>query len=146
MYHYLECGLPKIWLENGYQLHETPYGESLAIDDLAGLHQAIGRSLARKPKLTGAELRFMRKEMGLSQKRLAEMLGSSEQTVALWERKGKISPIADRMTRLIYLEQIDGQAKIAEIIDRLCAMDQIEHEERLVLSASQDYGWNPLAA
>jgi putative transcriptional regulator len=56
MYHYLECGLPKIWLENGYQLHETPYGESLAIDDLAGLHRAIGRSLARKPKLTGAEL------------------------------------------------------------------------------------------
>src|SRR5690606_8297361 len=90
MYHYTESGLRNVWLANGYKIRNVGGEDAVAIHDVDQLHQVIGRSLARKPHLTGTEFRFLRKEMGLSQKRLADMLGSSEQTVSLWERRGRI--------------------------------------------------------
>ena len=90
MYHYTECGLQKVWLENGYKLHKTPHGKGVSILDVAGLHHMIGRSIALRPRLTGAELRFLRKELDLSQRNLATLLGVSEQIVSLWERQGRI--------------------------------------------------------
>jgi putative transcriptional regulator len=144
MYHYLECGLPRVWLANGYTIHQTPYGEGVSIHDLAGLHRVIGWQMSQQPRLTGAEFRFLRKEMGLSQKRLADMIGTSEQTVALWEKRGKMPKTADRMTRIIYREQQDGNVKIAEMIERLCQLDEAEHA-KLVLESLED-GWHQRAA
>ena len=30
MYHYRECGLRNVWLANGFEQHETPYGPGVA--------------------------------------------------------------------------------------------------------------------
>ncbi|MEG0379379.1 MAG: helix-turn-helix domain-containing protein, partial [Eubacterium sp.] len=50
--------------------------------DVEGLHRAIGINLVtHKPRLSGAEVRFLRKEMNLSQNGLAEILGVSVPTV-----------------------------------------------------------------
>src|SRR4051812_470100 len=81
MYHYTECGLQKVWLENGYTVTQTPYGKGVSIRNVSGLHRLIGRALSQRPGLTGAELRFLRKEMELSQGALADMVGVSEQNV-----------------------------------------------------------------
>lgn len=43
-----------------------------------GLHRAIGHTLAHKPHLSGLEFRFLRKELGLSQAALAELLGYAD--------------------------------------------------------------------
>ena len=68
MYHYRECGLRNVWLVNGYDEHDTPYGLGVAIHDLEGVHHAVAHGLVSKGgKLTGAELRFLRQEMGISQ-------------------------------------------------------------------------------
>lgn len=40
-YHYLESGLPNVWLANGFTVHETDYGSGVSIDDVAELHQVI---------------------------------------------------------------------------------------------------------
>ena len=86
-YHYTGCGLDNVWLCNGYTLHEDAYGQSVSIDNLDSLHRAIGSFLADKAApLTGAEARFLRIEMDLSQKRLGELLGRDAQTIALWEK------------------------------------------------------------
>lgn len=77
----------------------------------------IGRSLAQKGHLTGTEFRFLRKELDLSQHRLADLIGTTEQTVALWEKRGKIPKTADRMLRAIYLETIDGNVKLKEMTE-----------------------------
>ncbi len=74
--------------------------------------------------LTGAELRFLRKEIGLSQKRLADLLGSTEQTVSLWERGRRMPKAHDRLVRVIYLESLDGNVKMREMIDRLIDLDK----------------------
>jgi putative transcriptional regulator len=134
MYHYQECGLRNVWLANGYDQHDTPYGAGIAFHNVGGLHRAIARDLiAKGGKLTGAELRFLRKEMGLSQAKLAHMLGNEEQTVALWEKRGGQPKIADRFIRAIYREQQEGNAHIQEMIDRLIDSDAEDSEARLVL-------------
>ena len=124
MYHYTECDLQNVWLANGYTIRKTPYGRGVSIHDVEGLHRAIGSALARKPRLTGAEFRFLRKELGMSQSALAAMIGTSEQNVSLWERRGKISRPADRLVRPLYLEHIGKNPKILDLISRLNALDE----------------------
>ncbi|TXT26826.1 MAG: hypothetical protein FD134_353 [Gallionellaceae bacterium] len=123
-YHYTESGLRNIWLANGYTVRKTKYGEGIAIHDADGLHRAIARALANKPHLTGAEVRFLRKEMGMSQRGLGELLGVTDQAVALWEKKGRLPRTADRLLRLIYVEHENGNAPIQATIKRLNDMDQ----------------------
>ena len=71
-YRYTESGLTNVWLANGYTIRKTKYGEGVSIHDMDGLHRALARALSNKPRLTGTEVRFLRKEMGLSQRGLGE--------------------------------------------------------------------------
>lgn len=138
-YHYTESGLRNVWLVGGFDVVETNYGKGVAIRDLEGLHRVIGQALARKPWLTGAELRFLRKEMGMSQRSLGEILGTSDQAIAKWEKTGRVPRTADRMIRLIYLEQVGGNVPIRSTIERINAADNAEYER---LTAEQiDSGW-----
>jgi len=123
MYHYTESGLRNVWLANGYKIRNIDGEDAVAIHDVDQLHRVIGGSLANKPHLTGTELRFLRKEIGLSQAKLAELLGSTEQTVSLWERGRRMPKAYDRLIRAIYLESSDGNVKIREMIDRLIDLD-----------------------
>jgi DNA-binding transcriptional regulator YiaG len=120
MFHYTSCGLRNVWLRNGYRTKRTSYGKAVAIEDIEGLHRAIARYvIAFNRHLSGAEFRYLRKELGLSQASLAELLGNEEQTVALWERRGRVPVTADRVLRALYREHADGNAKLWEMIERL---------------------------
>ncbi|WP_085339930.1 helix-turn-helix domain-containing protein [Aquidulcibacter paucihalophilus] len=145
MYHYQECGLRNVWLVNGFDMHTTPYGDGVSIHDIEGLHRAIARGLVNKAaKLTGSELRFLRKEMGLSQAKLALILGNEDQTVALWEKRGTQPKIADRFVRALYREFVEGNAHIRDMIDLLVDADREEREERInFVQGSQ--GWKVAA-
>lgn len=142
MYHYTESGLRNIWLVNGFVKKSTPYGKGVAIHDVTGLHRAIGESLAKRPYLTGAELRFLRKEMGLSQAALARLCGSSEQSVSLWERRGKVPKAEDRLIRVIYAEKVSGNVHVMELIERISNQDQAGQDK---LCFSDDQGWKAAA-
>ena len=143
MYHYTESGLRNVWLANGYKIREFDGQKVVSIAGADELHRVIGRALACKPYLTALELRFLRKELGLSQKRLADMLGTSEQTVSLWERRGKMPKGYDRIIRALYLEHLDGNVKIQELIERLIELDKKE-EDRLVFQDTGS-GWKKAA-
>jgi len=124
MYHYKESGLRNIWLVNGYVQKRTSYGEAVSIRDVDGLHKCIGSVIAEQPNLSGPELRFLRKELGMSQRELAAFVGTSEQNISLWERRGRVPRAADRIVKLAYLEMIkDGNIKIRETIDFLNQLD-----------------------
>ena len=60
-YHYTESGLDTVWLASGFRIiAREDGGESLIIEDIEGLHVAIGRGIVEKKKLTGPEIRFLR--------------------------------------------------------------------------------------
>lgn len=143
MYHYMSCGLQNVWLVNGYIERDTPYGKVVAIADVEGLHQVLALNfLYTKPRLSGGEIRFLRKELNMSQKRLAEILGNDAQTIALWEKKGRAPKAADRFIRMLYLEYIDDNKTIIELVDMLNNADRIEHERKHVFKET-DSGWKP---
>ena len=84
MYHYTESGLQNVWLTNGYKTRQTEGGVAVAIVDAEGLHQAIGRHIAAKGRMTKEEFRFLRKELDLSQSRFAAWTGMSVDMVSKW--------------------------------------------------------------
>lgn len=146
LYHYTECGLDDVWLDGGVVHHETPYGPGVSFRDIDGLHKIIGLHLADSLRpLTGKEVRFLRVEMNLSQKTLAGLIGVGDTTVARWESgRGPITETAQRLLCLLYRESVTGDAKIAESLNRIAALDA-EVYFRLDL-VHDDNGWHDQAA
>ncbi len=139
MYHYTDSGLDNIYLVNGFEEHGTPYGRAVSIEDMEGLHDTIGRRIIEgSAPLSGKELRFLRHELDLSQKRLAQLLGVSDQTVARMEKRRKIDPIADRMVRGIYRECKQGASGLLDLVKRLAEADQ-QMAEEITLEKIKDH-------
>lgn len=128
MYHYTESGLDNIWLINGYCIIvDEDYGECVSISDVTGLNRAIGHDLVfNKPSLTGAEFRFLRKELDLSQKALADLMGKDEQSIARWEKSAKAPKYADRMLRALVLDFYGEKISLLALIDRIRDIDEQE--------------------
>ncbi|MFH0810244.1 MAG: helix-turn-helix domain-containing protein [Pseudomonadota bacterium] len=113
-YLYVESGLDNVLL-CGIPILSCPHGHSFpAIPNIRGLHKAIAEALLRKPALlTGKEMKFLRKHMGLKAIELARLLGLSKQRISQLENEH--SPVAgvqtDRLVRAIYVlkKQVDSQ-------------------------------------
>lgn len=142
-YHYTESGLKNIYLLNGVEVVQTNYGEATSIHDVDGLHRVIGLNLTLKKYLTGCELRFIRKELSLSQNGLGTLLGVTEQAVAKWEKTGRVPKTADRFVRLLYLESINENIKIQQFIDRINETDRDDYSNMLI--EETDKGWKQAA-
>jgi len=116
---YKGSGLPDIWLINGYEIHDTPYGEGVVICNPERLHKTIACELVNKQAaLNGVEFRFLRKEMDLSQFALAELLNVQELTVANYEKdagKRGIPKTVDIILRAFYLEYVDKRSAITRM-------------------------------
>ena len=116
-YRYRESGLNNVTL-TGIRVFECPegHGEFPEIPNIVGFHQAIARMLAKKPAaLTGAEFRFLRKEMGLKAKDLARHLGTTDVNLSRWETGGTpINPAADRLLRLLFALQTVQEGRAVE--------------------------------
>ena len=69
------------------------------------LHQALARAVVAKPgRLTGPEIRFLRKHLGLSGQDFADVMGSDPSTISRWENgKEPMNKHADRLLRLMVL-------------------------------------------
>ena len=130
-YQYRQCGLDNIRLLNGFKVKRTQHGEAISIQDMDGLHHAIGTFLVREKKnLTGAEVRFLRHELGLSQKVLGVLLGKSEQTLARWEKgQSRIDGPADRLLRLLYQQQTGKSERVKKVLQHLADLDSLAEEE-----------------
>ena len=137
MYHYTECGLDNVWLENGYTLKKTAYGKAVAIEDADGLHKVLALELIAKPgRLSGKELKFLRVAMGLSQGGLGKLLGATEQSVSLWERTGKVPQAADGLSRLLAAEKLNGNCKVSEVVERISTVERLLNQ-RIVARESR---------
>ncbi|MDB6061537.1 MAG: transcriptional regulator [Verrucomicrobiaceae bacterium] len=148
MFHYKLCGLPNVYLENGFSIEETPYGEAFSIQDLKGLHKAIGLCVIESAEaLSADEIRYLRKEMDMSQRRLAEFLDVKEITVRKWESgDNAISGTADRLLRFIYKDCVDDKSSIKDMVDRLNQLDKKEHVAMQIQFVETENGWQKKVA
>ena len=104
-YHYKACGLEGIYLLNGYTVEEHDGERHVFVENVDELHKAIGRHIISKRKgLTGAEIRFLRNTLDLTQNELAAELGNNTQSVARWEKGQNHIPGAPA-------EQVQGQGE-----------------------------------
>ena len=137
-HHYRECGLNNVFLINGFAVKETRHGRAVSIEDTDGLHRAIGTHLAKEKRaLTGTQVRFLRIELGLSQKLLGMLLGKSVQTVARWEKgQSRIDSTAER----VYTEQSGENQKVRTMLQEFAAVDDLAGEDEFRFEET-DEGW-----
>lgn len=147
MYRWDDCGLKNVWLVNGYTLHDTQYGKGVSFHDIEGLTRAVCAALARKPgKLTGVEFRYLRQAgLGMSQPSLGRLIGIDAQSIARWEKTGKVPKWANRMIRLVYEAHADGNTAIRSVVGRINDVDRLVNQ-RIVLEQTQKRGWQTMVA
>jgi putative transcriptional regulator len=62
----------------------------------------------------------------MSQRTLGEVLGTTEQAIAKWE-KAREKPVAnkaaERLLRLAYINYLDGRPEFSGVIDRITQLD-----------------------
>lgn len=113
-YRYRESGLHHVILE-GLRVYQCPKCQTEApeIPNLLGLHRAIAKALLTKPALlTGPEVRFLRRHMGLKAAEFAEQLGTTSVTVSRWETGAiAIDPKTDRLIRLLCVRKLEEESR-----------------------------------
>lgn len=103
-HHYTESGLDNVYLHR-VEIFECTCGELVvSIPNLPALHDLIARNLlSKKSLLSGKEIRFLRKNLGLTALALAKVLGVNNATVSRWEHdEHPIQEPTDRLLRLVY--------------------------------------------
>jgi DNA-binding transcriptional regulator YiaG len=149
LYHYTECGLDDVYLVSGYDVDRDPeYGECVSVREADDLHKAIGMCLITSKKiLNGKEVRFLRKEMDLTQAELGKLLGVTDQAVARWEKdKTEISGPADYLVRVLFAEHANGEDgfEARSLLTRLEEIDSLREDVRQIFEQSNG-GWQPSA-
>ena len=143
MYHYTDGGLRNVWLANGYEIKTTPYGEGVVFHNLEGLPRSICMALSRKASLlTGAEFRYIRSAgMLLSQPALGKLMGIDGQSVARWEKTGKVPRWADKLIRLLYTAHAEGNEPIAKAVERIKTVERLV-KQKIVVKETRGQ-WRP---
>lgn len=135
-YHYTECGLPNVWIQGAIMIDDD--GEEIVrIPNPHGLHRLIARKLIESEgRLTGAELRFLRSEMGLTRTQLGVLLHRERLTVSRWESgRTRIDGATEALVRIyatikLGLGSVDD-AKIEEISARCVTPADVRNQMRI---------------
>lgn len=82
--------------------------EEVSIPNMEGLQLALARWLAEQPaRLTGAQVRFLRKVMGWSGRDFALLISVTPETVSRWEHdKEPIGAVAERLLRVLVTQKV----------------------------------------
>ncbi len=103
-YRYTESGLPNVILQ-GIEVAECSAcgNTDIVIPRMAKIHRAIAQALANSPaRLSGAQLRFLRKYLGMTGDELGRYLHTDKTKVSKWEtEEDRIGPATDRLIRLL---------------------------------------------
>jgi putative zinc finger/helix-turn-helix YgiT family protein len=103
-HHYEESGLDNV-IVKGIDICACVCGEKIVcISKIDELHKLIGVHLIKKKSLlNGKEIRFLRKNMGLTATKLAAYMGVDNATISRWENtKHPITKPHDLLLRVVY--------------------------------------------
>ena len=140
LFHYTDGGLKSVWLANGFEIQDSPYGKTVAFHNVDGLTTAICDALVNKSSaLSSAEFRYLRLALGLSQASLAKLMGNTENTIANWERTQKLAAtklpaMGDKLIRVLYQAHRNGERTVKNVVASLNFSNRLKNQ-KLVLEA-----------
>jgi putative zinc finger/helix-turn-helix YgiT family protein len=126
-YHYKECGLDNVYLDNiEVRVCEKCKTVTPRIPRILEMHSTIARAIALQPyPLSGADIRFLRKHLGLKAKEWAALLRTNHTTLSRWENDDqKLGPQSDSLVRLLYfrmLEEKEGRMFAEPVAGKIAA-------------------------
>ena len=146
-YRYTECGLENVIIKDASFLKDDRGEEVVCIPNINGLHMAITRSiLLRQSGMTGAELRFIRTEMGLTQAELADLVHREPLAISRWERGERpIDSNAEALMRLLAMEKLelkDGMS--VQDLSKWCIPSA--DQKPIAIDGSDPDNYQPIAA
>jgi DNA-binding transcriptional regulator YiaG len=108
-----------VYIQWGYRLEQRAGTEVIAYEDLDGLYLALGQAIAsRHGRMTGEELRFLRKQLGLTQEQVGAMGEKGAQVAAKWEKGELQVPRAEAtLLRLHWLNRF-AKKSVREMLER----------------------------
>lgn len=135
-YQYTMCGLDYVYLQNGFRIRETAYGNGVSIERADSLDRTIAAIvITSHVRLRGQEVRFLRAQMQMSQTELANELGLKRITIARWEGAPNtpIQGTADRALRVIAARLLFTGARCLEVVAGLFAEITDQSRGRLLM-------------
>lgn len=120
-YHYVGSGLVNVYLVGvKYWVCEECNQQAAEIPALKNLLAAIGRTIVEKQsRLTGAQVRYLRKRLKLRQVDFAAMIGLTPQRLCTLESSDTLAFAEgrDKLVRLIYRD-LSGDSKLKNTLSR----------------------------
>lgn len=138
-YQYVESGLNNVFISGINPMIDDEGDEVVTIHAINVLHAEIARGIIESDGgINGAELRFLRTEMGLTQSGLGTLLSVDGQTVGRYERGDTpIDPTAETLLRRLAGERlVDAFDKSIEELASLVNADDT-HDE-INIEATED--------
>ena len=128
-YRYAESGLDNVYL-TALNVRRCPNCKTSIpeIPNLRNVHLCIALWLVEKPlPLSGKEIRFLRKSLGIKSKEFAKKLGYTSQAFSRIEKgKSDIGKQGDRLIRIWFLAQKEADlAKYRSILEPIKNFDKI---------------------
>lgn len=121
-HHYTECGLNNVYINGIVPMVDDDGDEVILIKHINQLHLVIAEAIVRHAKgMNGAELRFLRTEMGHTQAELAKLVHKDKQTIGRWERSEiEIDSAVEAVIRRIAIEtlKLDVDLRMTELAVR----------------------------
>ena len=142
LHHLMGAGVPNIYLKGGVAMTGNGNDRAISYSNLDGLYSAIGRAVAlRTGSMTGGELRFLRKRLGMSQTEITALSEKTDQVVAKWEKGMLPVPKAEaNLVRLMYLGKLGLRRDIFDSVGRL-ATDGSSKECPIFVFVFSDSHW-----
>jgi putative zinc finger/helix-turn-helix YgiT family protein len=145
-YLYTESGLPNVVLV-GVEVRRCPScgHHEVVLPRVTELHRTIAHAVIRKrSRLSGAEVRYLRKYLGWSGADFARHVGVDPSTVSNWENdKDPIGPSSDRLLRMMVAHgtQVDEYA-----LDELTKIENEQKPPIEVRVSPKAKGWEHVQA
>ena len=141
-YRFTESGLDNVYLSS-IEVYECSCGEKIAkIPYMQELLNKIGEAIVNRPgRMTGMEIRYLRKNAGFSSKTFAEYLHQTPETLSRWEN-GQRDPggQSDLLIRLCYaaLMNYENPKQIVEMFVNLRG----KKKSKITMKPSPKHGYD----
>lgn len=146
-YRYTASGLDNVILVGLKECTDDHGEKCVTIPNINKLHDAIAMNvLKRHGGMTGAELKFLRTLMGMTQAELGKIVNREALTIGRWERgEFENDPNAEAIIRLVAAERLQLDLK-APIEDVTGWCFQTADNPAIRIDASDPNNYRPLAA